>query len=155
MSQKVPYKQSKVSPGPIQQIDLNFTVVYAKTWGLKFIKRNPMVNEFLWRCWHSQLGKNCDFSRNHFCIISTEYEHNFLLRTPKASSFPFGVSYSSFKINWSENCNSYFQFMLIFFSLLFCAVVIAWQNVLNILHFRFPAFIKFDLEYLWESLNIS
>ena len=33
MSQKVPYKQSKVSPGPIhvQEIDLNFNVVYAKT----------------------------------------------------------------------------------------------------------------------------
>ena len=31
MSQKVPYKQSKVSPRPIQQIDLNFTVACAKT----------------------------------------------------------------------------------------------------------------------------
>ena len=49
MSQKVPYKQSKVSPGPIQQIDLNFNVVYAKTLGLMFGKRNSMVNEFLWR----------------------------------------------------------------------------------------------------------
>ena len=31
MSQKAAYKKSKVSPGPIQQIDLNSTVVYAKT----------------------------------------------------------------------------------------------------------------------------
>ena len=31
MSQKVLYKQLKVSPGPTQQIDLNSTVVCAKT----------------------------------------------------------------------------------------------------------------------------